>query len=270
MSVAAGCAQPRRALVQSPLPVNADGRCEAYPGRGQGQQSEGFKLATRKACSETTSALGLAVQVRCRSESVECLQENSGCANPTHRCVQQTDFIRRRAYPSSSRVDNQQCLLQWNRLKRIIMKDKVLRGLPFQDLWPRILTGFPELNVIGRLITVAVISSLPIDTSSNERYFRLMNQLMGKQQTSMKHELLRNLMTWHDANRVLSPEQWKLAITNVASAWLRADHTKTGKRVFRKDKLKKKGWVAAVEAMADMASVVENTYDDLVVARILE
>ena len=126
MSVAAGCAQPRRALVQSPLPVNADGRCEAYPGRGQGQQSEGFKLATRKACSETTSALGLAVQVRCRSErrSVECLQENSGCANPTHRCVQQTDFIRRRAYPSSSRVDNQQCLLQWNRLKRIIMKDK--------------------------------------------------------------------------------------------------------------------------------------------------
>ena len=77
-------------------------------------------------------------------------------------------------------------------------------------------------------------------------------------------------MTWHDANRVLSPEQWKLAITNVASAWLRADHTKTGKRVFRKDKLKKKGWVAAVEAMADMASVVENTYDDLVVAHILE
>jgi len=155
-------------------------------------------------------------------------------------------------------------------IKRIIMKDKVLRGLPFQDLWPRILTGFPELNVIGRLITVAVISSLPIDTSSNERYFRLMNQLMGKQQTSMKHELLRNLMTWHDANRVLSPEQWKLAITKAASAWLRADHTKTGKRVFRKDKLKKKGWVAAVEAMADMASVVENTYDDLVVARILE
>ena len=36
-------------------------------------------------------------------------------------------------------VDNQQCMLQWNRPKRITMKDPVLRSLPLEELWPRIL-----------------------------------------------------------------------------------------------------------------------------------
>jgi hypothetical protein len=166
-------------------------------------------------------------------------------------------------------VDNQQCMLQWNRLKHIIMKDLVLRSLPFEELWPRILNGFPELNVIARLIAITVI--LPVDTSSNERYFRLMNQFMGKQQTSMKHELLRNLMTWHDANRMLSPEQWQLALTHVVAAWLKADKTKTGQGVFRKDKLKKAGWVVRCGG-GDMnqESSLEESYAGLVVARALE
>ena len=62
-----------------------------------------------------------------------------------------------------------------------------------------------------------------------------MNQFRGKQQTSMKHELLRNLMTWHDASRILSPEQWQLALTRayVVAAWLKAGKTKTGQRAFR-------------------------------------
>ena len=56
-------------------------------------------------------------------------------------------------------------------------------------------------------------------------------------------------MTWHDANRMLSPEQWQLALTHVVAAWPKADKTKTSQHVFRKDKLKNAGlgWVVAVE-----------------------
>ena len=43
--------------------------------------------------------------------------------------------------------------------------------------------------------------------------------------------------------------QWQLALTHVVAAWLKADKTKTGQGVFRKDKLKKAGWVVAMEAM---------------------
>ena len=76
-------------------------------------------------------------------------------------------------------------------------------------------------------------------------------------------------MTWHDGNRMLPPEQWQLALTHVVAAWLKADKTKTGQRVFRKDKLKKAGWVVAVEAMKQESSL-EDSYADLVVARALE
>ena len=43
-------------------------------------------------------------------------------------------------------------------------------------------------------------------------------------------------MTWHDASQMLPPEQWQLALTHVVAAWLKADKTKTGQGVFRKDK----------------------------------
>ena len=76
-------------------------------------------------------------------------------------------------------------------------------------------------------------------------------------------------MTWHDANRMLPPEQWQLALTHVVAAWLKADKTKTGQGVFRKDKLKKAGWVVAVEAMKQESSL-EDSYADLVVACALE
>ena len=89
--------------------------------------------------------------------------------------------------------------------------------------------------------------------------------------TCPKHELLRNLMTWHDANRMLPPEQWQLALTHVVAAWLKADKTKTGQGVFRKDKLKKAGWVVRCGG-GDMnqESSLEDSYADLVVARALE
>ena len=76
-------------------------------------------------------------------------------------------------------------------------------------------------------------------------------------------------MTWHDGNRMLPPEQWQLALTHVVAAWLKADKTKTGQGVFRKDKLKKAGWVVAVEVM-NKESSLEDPYGDLVVARALE
>ena len=76
-------------------------------------------------------------------------------------------------------------------------------------------------------------------------------------------------MTWHDANRMLPPGQWQLALTHVVAAWLKADKTKTGQRVFRKDKLKKAGWVVAVEAM-NKQSGPGDSYGDLVVAHVLE
>ena len=89
--------------------------------------------------------------------------------------------------------------------------------------------------------------------------------------TCPKHELLRNLMTWHDGNRMLPPEQWQLALTHVVAAWLKADKTKTGQGVFRKDKLKKAGWVVRCGG-GDMnqESSLEESYADLVVARALE
>jgi len=89
--------------------------------------------------------------------------------------------------------------------------------------------------------------------------------------TCPKHELLRNLMTWHDGKRMLPPGQWQLALTHVVAAWLKADKTKTGQRVFRKDKLKKAGWVVHCGG-GDMnqESSLEDSYADLVVAHALE
>ena len=70
-------------------------------------------------------------------------------------------------------------------------------------------------------------------------------------------------MTWHDGNRMLPPEQWQLALTHVVAAWLKADKTKTGQGVFRKDKLKKAGWVVRCGG-GDMnqESSLEDSYAD--------
>ena len=68
---------------------------------------------------------------------------------------------------------------------------------------------------------------------------------------------------------MLPPEQWQLALTHVVAAWLKADKTKTGQRAFCKDKLKKAGWVVAVEVM-NKESSLEDPYGDLVVAHALE
>lgn len=109
--------------------------------------------------------------------------------------------------------ENEQALSQWTRLKCLVQKDDCLRSLEFGKLWPRILTGFREYNIINRLIAIMVI--LPVDTSGCERQFSLMNRIMGKWQTRMSHETLRNCMVWHEANKHLSPDLWKLALAEV-------------------------------------------------------
>ena len=82
----------------------------------------------------------------------------------------------------------------------------------------------------------------------------------------------------HEAGGITQPcrkagllKQWQLALTHVVAAWLKADKTKTGQGVFRKDKLKKAGWVVHCGG-GDMnqESSLEDSYADLVVARALE
>ena len=110
-------------------------------------------------------------------------------------------------------IYNEQALSQWTRLKCLVQKDECLRSLEFSKLWPRILTGFREYSIINRLIAIMVI--LPVDTSGCERQFSLMNRIMGKWQTRMSHEVLRSCMVWHEANKHLSPDLWKLALAKV-------------------------------------------------------
>ena len=161
--------------------------------------------------------------------------------------------------------ENTKALKQWKQLKREIQGDPALRNLSFAKLWPRILRQFPEYNLINRLVAICCII-IPVDTSGCERLFSRMNMLMQKTQARMSHETIRNLLVWYEANRVLDPEQWELALRRVVNRWLKADNTKTGKRVFRKDKLKSKGWAVAVEATAADAALkgVDVAYDQLV------
>lgn len=162
-----------------------------------------------------------------------------------------------------------QCLTQWTRLKVLIMRDGVLSALKFDQLWPRILTGFREFNIVGRLIAIMVI--LPMDTSGCERLFSLMNRIMCKWQTRMKPETLRNQMIWYEANRLLNPADWRLAVAMISSKWLKAGSTKSGKRLFRRDKLHQAGWVAAVEAsIADLQAIQigSDTYESVLAADI--
>ena len=72
-------------------------------------------------------------------------------------------------------------------------------------------------------------------------------------------------MVWYEANRHLSAPQWKLALARIVKKWLNAADTKSGKRVFRKDKHRHQGLVVAVETtLADAAKIeVLETYEAL-------
>ena len=167
-------------------------------------------------------------------------------------------------------ADNAMCLKQWLQLKKTIVREKALRSLPFEKLWPHILLHYTEFNVINWLVAIVVL--LPVDTSGCERLFSHMNLLMSRTQASMSHETLRHMLIWYECNCVLPPDEWDLVLRKTVQRWLKADTTKSGKRKFRRDS-RQQTLVQAVEACAAELVLPEHShasYQDLVLAKSFE
>jgi hypothetical protein len=130
-------------------------------------------------------------------------------------------------------TETQECQKQWRRLKHHIKTDPDLRAKPFEELWPDLLVdqySQGAYNIVLRLVVFVILFAC--DTSENERLFSLMNRLMTSAQGTMKHEVIRSLIWWHECNKRFSPEQWEEALRRIYVEWSRADDTKSGKRHF--------------------------------------
>jgi hypothetical protein len=125
--------------------------------------------------------------------------------------------------------DISRCLEQWGRLKIKIAKNKTLKDLKFNDLWPKILVHFHDtFEVVLRLVIINWL--FVMDNSECERDFSALNDLKDELQSRLSHDLTEARLWWYKMKKELTPSRWREAVQRIGQEWLKATETKSGSR----------------------------------------